>query len=96
MTLTKENIIKTLYKNVGYSKAKSTTLIESLLEIIKKTLENGEDILVSRFGKFCVREKRERRGRNPATGDDTTLRARRIVAFACSSVLREKINDKKQ
>jgi integration host factor subunit alpha len=96
MTLTKENLTKTLCRNVGYSKAKSTTLIESLLEIIKKALENGEDVLVSGFGKFCVREKRERRGRNPATGDDTTLRARRIVTFGCSSVLREKINYKKQ
>jgi integration host factor subunit alpha len=96
MTLTKENLIKTLYGNVGYSKAKSTTLIESLLEIIKKTLENGEDFIVSGFGKFCVRVKRERRGRNPATGEDATLRAGRIIIFRCSSVLREKINGKKR
>jgi integration host factor subunit alpha len=96
MTLTKENLTKTLCRNVGYSRAESTTLIESLLEIIKKTLENGEDVLVSGFGKFCVKEKRKRRGRNPVTGDDTTLRARRIITFRCSSVLREKINHNKQ
>jgi integration host factor subunit alpha len=62
------------------------------LEIIKRTLESGEDVLVSGFGKFCVKTKRERRGRNPATGEDMMLEPRRIVTFNCSRKLRDKIN----
>ncbi len=92
MTLTKEHLVKVIHYNLGYSKSKSTKLIESLLEIIKKRLENGENILVSGFGKFCVEEKRERRRRNPATGDHIMLESRRVVTFRYSSVLREKIN----
>jgi integration host factor subunit alpha len=64
------------------------------LEILKKTLENGEDILISGFGKFWVREKRERRGRNPATGEDLMLAPRKVIVFICSGVLRDKINGK--
>lgn len=96
MTLTKDRIVESVYNQCGYSKTKSTELFESLLEIIKSTLESGEDVLISGFGKFCAKEKSERRGRNPATGDDATLRARRIITFRCSSVLREKINGEKQ
>jgi len=62
------------------------------LEIMKKTLENGEDILISGFGKFCVKAKKERKGRNPATGDDMMLAPRKVVTFKCSGKLREKIN----
>jgi integration host factor subunit alpha len=92
MTLTKEHLVKAIHYNLGYSKSKSAKLIESLLEIIKKTLENGENVLVSGFGKFCVEEKRERRRRNPATGDHMMLGSRRVVTFRYSSVLRKKIN----
>ena len=67
-------------------------MIETLLEIIKSTLESGEDVLISRFGKFCVKEKRERRGRNPATGKDMMLEPRRVVTFRCSRQLRDMIN----
>ena len=65
-----------------------------LLETIKQTFESGEDVLISEFGKFCVNEKNERRGRNPQTGEDLPLRARIVVIFRCSTVLREKINRK--
>jgi len=68
--------------------------VESLLEIIKSTLESGEDVLISGFGKFRVRDKTKRRGRNPATGDDMMLRPRRVVTFNCSGKLREKVNGK--
>jgi integration host factor subunit alpha len=61
---------------------------------MKTTLENGEDMLISGFGKFCVKDKRERRGRNPQTGEDLMLGSRRVVIFKCSKVLREKINGK--
>ncbi|MBW1766686.1 MAG: integration host factor subunit alpha [Deltaproteobacteria bacterium] len=92
MSLTKNHLIEAINNDLGYSKKKSTVLTESILEIIKMTLESGEDILISGFGKFCVSEKNDRRGRNPATGNDLALGARRVVTFKCSSVLKEKIN----
>ena len=91
MTLTKANIIDTIYNNTDLKKPQATRAVESLLEIIKSTLESGEDVLVSRFGKFCVKEKNERRGRNPQTGNNMTLGARKVVTFICSGVLRDKI-----
>jgi len=96
MTLTKDRIVESVYNQCGYSKTKSTELFEFLVEIIKSTLESGEDVLISGFGKFCAKEKSERRGRNPATGDDMMLGSRRVVTFKCSQGLREKVNGKKQ
>jgi integration host factor subunit alpha len=72
----------------------SVKVVETLIEIIKSTLENGEDILVSGFGKFCVKEKNERKGRNPVTGDKMMLKPRRVVTFRCSASLRDMINQK--
>ena len=92
MTLTKANIVETVSEQIGYTKNQSFELIETLLEIIKRTLESGEDVLVSGFGKFCVKTKHERRGRNPATGKDMVLEPRRVVTFKCSGRLRDKIN----
>lgn len=92
MTITKNHLIDTLYNNVGFSRAKSIELVESLLEIIKSHLESGEDVLISGFGKFCVKQKRKRRGRNPATGEKLILDERRIITFKCSPKLREKIS----
>ncbi len=91
MTLTKSDIVTKMHE-LGFTKKKSVDIVESLLEIIKGTLEKGEDVLISRFGKFCVREKDKRRGRNPATGSDLILKERRVVTFKCSGKLREKIN----
>jgi integration host factor subunit alpha len=70
----------------------SFEIIETILEIIKRTLESGEDVLISGFGKFCVKEKRGRRGRNPATGQEMILKPRKVVTFRCSATLKEKIN----
>jgi integration host factor subunit alpha len=92
MTLTKEKLVESVNNHAGDSKNTSIKLIESLLEIMKSTLESGEDVLISGFGKFCVKDKNERRGRNPATGNDLTLGARRVVIFRCSNVLRNKLN----
>ena len=92
MTFTKERIIESIYNNCGYSKERSIKLVESLVEIVKSTLESGEDVLISGFGKFCVKNKRERRGRNPAIGGHMMLGSRRVVTFRCSSALRKKIN----
>jgi len=95
MTLTKENLIDSIYNQVGLPKKNSLQLVESILEIIKRTLENREDVLISGFGKFSVKEKNERRGRNPQTGEDLILGERRVVRFRCSGRLRDKINGKR-
>ena len=92
MPLTKSSIVKSLSSGTGMSKAQSAQLSETLLEIIKSTLASGEDVLIRGFGKFRVKDKRERVGRNPATAQAMNLRARRVVAFKCSGVLRDKIN----
>ena len=92
MSLTKANLIDSVYNELNFQKPESMSAVESLLEIIKHTLESGEDVLISGFGKFCVKDKKERRGRNPETGEDMKLRARRIVTFKCSNIMRDKIN----
>ena len=92
MALTKENIIDSIYNQVGLSKSQSRSVVERLLEIMKQSLESREDILISGFGKFVVKEKSARRGRNPQTTEDLQLRARRVVVFKTSGVLRDKIN----
>jgi len=92
MTLTKAKIVDTIHEDLGFPKNKSSELLEILLELMKNALEKGEDVLISGFGKFCVKEKKQRRGRNPATGNDMILDQRRVVTFRCSHLLREKIN----
>lgn len=92
MALTKAQIIEEISNRNGFTMKKSTELVESLLEILKDTLASGEDVLISGFGKFCVKEKKKRRGRNPATGDDMMLSERKVVTFKCSSKLRDMIN----
>jgi integration host factor subunit alpha len=91
MALTKSEIVTSVH-DLGFTKKKSVEVIESLLEIIKRTLESSEDVLISGFGKFCVKDKAKRRGRNPATGEDLMLRGRRVVTFKCSGKLRHKID----
>jgi integration host factor subunit alpha len=93
-TLTKAHLIEGVWNNGVDCKRTSTEWVESLFRIIKSTLASGEDVLISGFGKFCVKGKNERRGRNPATGDDLMLEARKVVTFRCSSVLKEKLNQK--
>ena len=91
MALTKSDMVASVH-DLGFTKKKSVEVIESLLEIIKRTLESSEDVLISGFGKFCVKDKAKRRGRNPATGEDLMLRGRRVVTFKCSGKLRQKID----
>ena len=92
MTLTKSHLIDAIAEQNGFTRKKSTETVEIILEIIKSKLASGEDVLVSGFGKFCVREKRERKGRNPATGGDMILAPRRVMTFKCSGKLKDKIN----
>ena len=95
MALTKNDIVNRVHE-LGLTKKNATEVIESLLEVIKGSLAKGEDVLVSGFGKFCVKEKQPRRGRNPATGADLLLRERKVVTFKCSGKLRDKINSLKR
>ena len=92
MALTKATITDHLTDKLGLPRNRSSEAVESVLEIIKSALESGDDVLVSGFGKLCVKNKKERRGRNPATGEDAMLRARRVVTFKCSGKLRDRIN----
>ncbi len=92
MALTKADIVEAVQTELGFPKHQSAELVENLLETIKSKLASGEDVLVSGFGKFCVNEKRERRGRNPATGNDMMLRPRKVVTFKCSGKLRGRAN----
>ena len=92
MTLTKAQIIESFQNNLGFTKNQSSEIIESILAIIKDALADSEDVLISGFGKFCVNQKKERRGRNPATGDDMMLAPRKVVTFKCSGKLRDKLN----
>jgi integration host factor subunit alpha len=92
MALTKEKIIDSVHQQLGLPRNKSTEVVEQLIETIKSTLATGEDVLVSGFGKFSVNDKKERKGRNPATGDSMMLRPRRVVTFKCSGKLRRRVN----
>jgi integration host factor subunit alpha len=91
-TLTKVDVIQKIYESTGYQKKLAAETFEKLVEIIKRTLENGEDVLISGFGKFCVKKKNARKGRNPATNEEMILNSRRVVTFKCSRELRDKIN----
>lgn len=95
MTLTKFQITNAIAEQNGFTLKKSSETVETILESIKSTLASGDDVLISGFGKFCVKDKRERRGRNPATGGDMVLAPRRVVTFKCSGRLRDKINKDK-
>ena len=92
MALTKVQIVESIHNQIGFTQKRSSEIVETLLEIIKSTLVSGEDVLISNFVKFCVKQKDERRGRNPATGEDLTLKPRKIVTFKCSGKLRDRIN----
>lgn len=94
MALTKYDIIEKIHFELGFLRNQSIALTESLIELIKNTLASGDDLLISGFGKFCVKDKKARKGRNPATGDDLMLKPRRVVTFKCSGQLREKVNGK--
>ena len=94
MALTKKDIVDRMQAELGFLRNRSIEITESLLELIKATLESGDDVLVSGFGKFCVKEKKARKGRNPATGEDLILKPRRVVTFKWSGKLRQKVDGK--
>lgn len=92
MALTKAEIIELIAEQNGFNKNRSTEIVQALIEIIKSTLSSGDDVLVSGFGKFCVRNKTERRGRNPATGEALMLDSRKVVTFKYSGLLKDRLN----
>jgi integration host factor subunit alpha len=91
MTLTKADIVAEVYAKGLLSKAEAADAVERSLELIKEALAQGEEVLVSGFGKWSVRAKTERRGRNPQTGDPLTLPPRRVVTFRPSRVLKARV-----
>jgi len=91
-TLTKARIVQAVVDTNGYTHKKAFETVEIILELIKSSLENGEDVLISNFGKFCVKEKSERKGRNPSTGEDLMLAPRKVITFWSSRKLREKLD----
>jgi integration host factor subunit alpha len=94
MTLTKKAIVHSVANRSDLPDAQASKTVEATLEIIKKTLESGEDVLISGFGKLCVKNKDKRKGRNPSTGNNILLDARRVVIFKCSSLFKGKLNGK--
>jgi integration host factor subunit alpha len=92
MTLTKAQIVEALFAKNVFTKSQSAQIIDTLFELIKQSLQNGEDVLMNGFGKLSVKEKHQRNGRNPQTGEAMTLQPRKVVTFKCSSVLRAAIN----
>jgi integration host factor subunit alpha len=94
MTLTKTNITETIEQELNLSRSDAYNIMEEFLEIVKETMETGEDLMISGFGKFCVNEKKARKGRNPATDEEMILPPRRVVTFKCSGKLRDLVNEK--
>jgi integration host factor subunit alpha len=95
MTLTKAIIAEAISKKMSYTNWESLEMVDSLLEIMKQTLESGEDVLISGFGKFSVKEKMERQGRNPQNGQPMMIAPRKVLTFKCSGKLKDRINGKK-
>ena len=92
MTLKKVDMIKSIHDQFDFSKDKSADMFESVLEIIRQSLVDGEEVLISGFGKFYLIEKKARNGRNPHTGEHIIIEPRRIVSFKYSSRARAKLN----
>ena len=94
MIFTKERMVDPISNHFDLPTNKTVALVESLFETMKRTLVSGEDLLITVFGKFYVKERSERKGRNAHTGDEIMLKARPVVTFRCSPVLKEKVNGK--
>lgn len=92
-TLTKAQIVENLFAQNIFTKGESAQIIDTLFELIKQSLEKGDDVLISGFGKFSVKEKHQRRGRNPQTGEPMMLNPRHVVTFKCSGILRDAMNE---
>ncbi|ADH85566.1 integration host factor subunit alpha [Desulfurivibrio alkaliphilus] len=94
MTLTKADLIQEVYQRHNLSKSQATEVVEIFLSVAKDSLQEGEDLLLSGFGKFSVKQKNSRRGRNPQTGEELMLAPRRVITFKPSGLLRQRVNGK--
>ena len=92
--MTKADLIENIYEKVGLSKEESSQIVELVLEILKETLERGEKAKISGFGNFVVRAKRARRGRNPQTGEEIKITARKVLSFKSSPILKKALNER--
>jgi integration host factor subunit alpha len=90
--MTKADIVEKLQAGTGLTKKESVEMLEAVFSIMKSTLEQGENFKISGFGSFLVKQKNDRRGRNPQTGETITISSRRVVTFKPSTILREAIN----
>lgn len=90
--MTKADLVENIYQKTGFSKKDSAEIVETVFDLIKSTLEEGEKIKIAGFGNFVVKEKATRRGRNPQTGDEIKISSRRILTFKPSQVLKNAIN----
>ena len=95
-TLTRADLGEAVYQEVGLSRNESTQMVEAVLEEISGALEDGEGVKISSFGSFILREKRERTGRNPKTGQEVPISPRRVLIFRASNILKDRINGKKK
>lgn len=92
MTITKQNLVEQIHEKLGYSKKEASELLESTIDIIKNTLASGDDVKVAGFGVFTIKQKADRRGRNPQTGETLIITARRVLSFKSSHLLKKAIN----
>ena len=92
MTLSKNDLVKLIQKRNGYTATHSAEIVDTVIQQIKSSLESGEDVLISGFGKFQVKQKNARKGRNPATGEELMLKPRKVITFKCSGTLKDKLN----
>ena len=92
MSLTKIDIVNSIYDQLGISRKDCVDIVESVFEIIKDELDKGNSVKISRFGKWTVKAKKKRRGRNPRTGEELMIDAKRVVTFKPSAVLRNTVN----
>ncbi len=93
-TTTRSSLSEAVFKNVGLSRNESASLVDSVFGEILKSLISGDDVKISSFGTFVVRQKKERIGRNPKTGEEVPITARSVVTFRASNVLKSKVNSK--
>ena len=90
--MTKADMVELVYEQIGVSKREAARIVEMIFDVIKETLERGENVKISGFGSFNIQHKKPRRGRNPQTGEEITISARRVLSFKASNVLREQLN----
>ena len=90
--MTKADMVELVYEQIGVSKREAARVVETIFDVVKETLERGENVKISGFGSFNIQHKKPRRGRNPQTGEEITISARRVLSFKVSNVLREQLN----